>query len=172
MINRLYSLLSFGRNNRLFFIAFLWCLSISTGYIMAFVSKGEVVRLFFAIGNGSSSVIGLFFATIFPFLLSAVVVSLGALNCIFLLLFVKGVAVGLFSAGLLFSFSSAGWIVCLLLSFSEMFGLVPMLWFWISSFMQDSKASVRRTFLRCMCVLLALVFVDIVFISPLALSLF
>lgn len=115
--------------------------------------------------SGSVSIAGLLGITTLPFLISAFAVSFSMAWLIFPVCFCKAFAFSFVSLGVLQAFGSAGWLVRLLLLFSDCAGMPLLYGFWLRHLPGGRPVGVWETaFLLAACVLLGSV--DYRIISP------
>ena len=119
------------RKNERLFLAFCWCGGLICGilaYSTAGVSFAPMMR---GAAFGAVSIAGLLGITTLPFLISAFAVSFSMAWLLFPVCFCKAFAFSFVSMGVLQAFGSAGWLVRLLLLFSDCTGMPLLYGFWL-----------------------------------------
>lgn len=158
------------RKYPIFVLAFIWCSGIIFGvgsYLYAGDSFASLMRM--AAGR-NVSIVNLLISSMLPFLFSAFAVYLHCPQLLAVLCFLKAWLFGFVSCGVLTSFGSAGWLVWLMMMFSDIFCLIPLWWYWISQFRSANR--VHGTQLAgCLAAVLLIVSLDYSFISPLLVNL-
>lgn len=113
------------------FLAFSWLAGLVSG-IFAFSAAGDTfLPLMRSCLYGSVSIISLLCVTILPFLFSTLAVYVSEPWLLLAVSFGKAFLFSLIAVGISVSFGSAGWLMRLLLMFSD-FCVLPLLyWFWL-----------------------------------------
>lgn len=118
-------------------LALIWCLGLVPGLAVG-IKAGEpfwcVLR---EAPYGVASVMGLIGAMMFPMVLSALVLWLEQTWCLYLLAFAKAFLLACTGAGIVMAYGSAGWLVRMLLMFSDCCAAPLLLLFWASQLMGD-----------------------------------
>ncbi len=120
-----------SRRDTPFFLAFAWILGIVFGVGASYCASHSLSSLMRMTANSPVSIFGLLSAMLLPLLCSAFAVYI---SCPWLLIptaFLKAFLYTYFSFGILASYGSAGWLIRLLLIFSDTL-MLPVLWlFWL-----------------------------------------
>ena len=146
-------------------LAFSWIAGLLCG--LFFVSKAaEPLSLLMhtAVYN-HITLFGLAAVLFLPLIASAAAVYLGAHILIFPICFIKSFAFGVCLCGVSVAFGSAGWLVRVLLLFSDSCMIVVLLWFWYRHLTGD-RSVLRRDTVLCAAVALFVGLVDYLFVSP------
>ena len=106
----------------------IWVLGFSCG-ISGAACADIPVSLMRACCESGVSIVGLFLVPFFPFLISAVAVYCSAPLILYLTGFCKSFLLGFFSCAVCSAFSGGGWLICLLLMFTDLFTAPAVLWF-------------------------------------------
>lgn len=156
------------RNQRkysIFILAFIWCFGIIIG-VGSYLSAGDsFVSLMRMAAGRNVSIVNLLISSMLPFLFSAFAVYLHSMQLLAVLCFLKAWLFGFVSCGVLTAFGSAGWLVWLMLMFSDIFCLIPLWWYWISQFRSANRVHGTRL-AGCLSAVLLIVSLDYSFISP------
>lgn len=150
---------------RLFFLAFIWCLSFSIGIVFAYFNQNITVSLMCTAPLCRVSIFGLVITLLFPLLITAVAVHFSIPHLIFPIVIFKGISFGYCLFGSFLTFGSASWLVYSLLTFSETVMVVPLLWLWVV-YLCGSTISLKRKFTLCVLAALMLGIVDYFMVSP------
>jgi hypothetical protein len=117
------------------------------------------------------SIVNLLTVTLLPFLFSAFAVYIRSYGLLAVLCFIKSVCFGFVSSGLLMAWGSAGWLIRLLLMFSDLICLVPLWWCWIHFSEDEARNGSFSLWIPCM-IAACIVCLDYRYISPLLTKLF
>ena len=113
-----------------FILSFSWIAGFALG---CSASRGGAVLIaswMRAADLGSVSIVWLFTSLLLPFLFSAAAVIFQLNWVVYLIAFCKAFLFGFCTCGIMLSYHHAGWLICLLLFFSE-FSLFPCLFFFL-----------------------------------------
>lgn len=126
---------SFLPSRRIFchFLALCWTAGLGCGVASWFLADDSISSLMRSSLDGSVSIVSLLCVTGLPFLLSAFAVFLSGNRLLWGIAFGKGFLFSFVSMGTLASFGCAGWLLQLLLCFSDLVSLPILYWFWIRS---------------------------------------
>lgn len=124
-----------------FVLAFLWCLSLGFGLLLAYTNQALTVSLMYTAPKCSVSIVGLFIILLFPLLLSAAAVKFSVHAVIYPIVFTEGIAFGYFLLGSILTFGSFGWLISLMLSFSSLAFIVPKISFYFQCFSDNPNLS-------------------------------
>lgn len=118
------------RKGSTFFLALSWCLGLISGIVLFLFAGTQILPWMRSTAYGAVSIVGLLCVTLLPFLFSAFAVFISEPWLLLPISYGKAVLFSLISLGILQSFGSAGWLVRLLLMFSDSVS-VPLLYcFW------------------------------------------
>lgn len=124
------------------FLALFWLSGFLCG-MWAFLSRESVVSgLIGEAAAGSLSIVGLVLVTFFPFILSAFAVSLSWPVWILPISFCKAFLFSFVSFGIWRFYGSAGWLIHLLLMFSDLVAVPVLYGFWLRHI--SGEQSIRR----------------------------
>ncbi len=112
-----------------------------------------------------ASIVGMLTASLLPFLLTACAVSFSLNWAVIPLAFCKTSLFSLFSVLTILSYGGCGWLVRLLLLFSDIVSLPILMWLWIR-ILQGKCGSSFRTILVCAAAGMAVTVFDYLVISP------
>ena len=115
---------------RLFAVACAWFTGLVFGALVSMSASGMTVSAIRTASLSPVSVFGLLSAILLPLLSSAFAVYFSAPNLLFPLAFLKAFLVAWLGWGVLVSFGSAGWLIRMLLMFSEILSLPLLWWYW------------------------------------------
>ena len=117
------------------------------------------------------SIVGLLTVLFLPLLISSLAALFSIKSIILLVAFFKGLTFCCCSAHIIAAFGDAGWLLRWLLMFSDSLMLIPLVWFWNRNIFGSCK-SFWFDITVCSIIGVAVGIVDLVFISPLLVSLF
>jgi hypothetical protein len=145
-------------------LAFCWCAGLLLGCFCARQTSDIHFPLMHRAAESSVSIVGLV-AVLLPFLLSAFAV-LSSLKWVILpLCFAKAFSFS-FTASLISSaFASAGWLLRMMLLFTDSITLPVLLLFWFRSF-DDSDFRLSRTVFLCLTFLIFVMGIDYCMVAP------
>lgn len=148
---------------RCFFLSFIWCVAFGMGVILSLTNQ-ETASIVFRAASGRGSSISLGVTLLTPLLISAVAIRISVPVKVLPLAFLKGAAYGYCLASSVVTFGNSGWLAFLLLTFSQSFAVVPLLWFWFIAISQDNEFP-RKELLVCFLALLIFGVFDYFYIS-------
>lgn len=156
----------FWHKNAVLFLLLVYMCGLFGGAHVASTSLRTLTPVLFSVSNSGASAIGLVCVLLIPLLLSVLAVYFSIPAAILPICFFKAFAFGYCSCGILLSFRSAGWLVRLLLLFSDSLMLMPLLWLWLCH-IKGSRIRLKRNTMVCLLTALAIGAVDYMYISPL-----
>ena len=112
-------------------LACVWCCGLALGIYVFWNAGDSSASLMRMAANSPVSIVSLLSVLIFPFLASAAAVLLYKPWLLLAAAFVKAYALAFLSLAVICAFSSAGWLVRLLLMFSQFLSVPLLCWFWI-----------------------------------------
>lgn len=115
-------------------LALIWASGLGCGIFCWFLADSSLFSLMRSALSCSVSIVSLLSVTALPFLLSALVVFFSCHGLLFVISFGKGFLFSFVSMGTLACFGCAGWLVQLLLCFSDLVSLPILYWFWLRCF--------------------------------------
>lgn len=121
-------------------LAFFWTLGLFLGIYSSFPMEDSFFRLMRAAAGCRVSIVGLFAVLILPFLFSAFAVYFSQPWLLLLICFLKAYCFGFCCFLTQISFGSAGWLLRLLLLFSDCCILPVLCWFWIRHISGEKRA--------------------------------
>lgn len=130
------------------FLAFSWALGLSVGLILVSTVQESVFSLMRAAACCRVSIVGLIVLLIFPLFLSAFAVFLSIPVMLLPIACFKGIALAFCALGVVYAFGSAGWLIRMLLMFSDSFMIPVLFWFWVRH-ISGNRNLLRRDFLIC-----------------------
>lgn len=113
------------------FLAFFWCIGLFCGIFIFFTAGDPTVSLMRLAVHSPASIVNLLLCELLPFLLSALAVFWGAYRLLYGCAFFRAVLFSFFSLGVFTAFGSAGWLLYLLLMFSDIVLCVLLYLFWL-----------------------------------------
>lgn len=162
---------NFWRRHHVVVLAFLWCSSLCLGFGIAFQLGDDILSLMYTAVSCRASIVGMAVAVFLPVLLSAIAVWFSVPGFIFPVALIRGVSFGFSLAGVMIAFRSGGWLVFLLLTFSESLTLIPQLCLWFACLL-DNRAAVFNSLNVCIISAIILCAFDYLCVSPFVLKLF
>lgn len=112
------------------FLAFLWICGLFCGMFFVSVAEDAFLPLMRTVAYSRVSIVGLAAVLVFPLAISAATVYLTVPAFLFPICFFKAFSFGCCLYSVSVAFGSAGWLVRVLLLFSDSCMMVPLLWFW------------------------------------------
>jgi hypothetical protein len=154
------------RKLRIFLLAMFWVCGLEFGdFVFRFTGSNLVSQMPLA-AMRQPSIFGLLTSAFIPFLFSAFAVYISAPGLLFVIAFVKAMLFGLVSAAVCAAFGSAGWLVRVLLLFTDLCSVVFLYGYWlrhITGFRHFSAGS----FAGYLLLVTGIVLADFYYISPL-----
>lgn len=121
----------FFRKDSVAFLAFLWIAGLISGTVTSFSADTSFLPLMRSALYSPVSIVCLLSAMLLPLLFSAFAVYISSAWLLIPVVFFKGFSYAYFGFGILTSFGSAGWLIHLLLIFSDTW-ILPVLWmYWL-----------------------------------------
>ncbi len=121
-----------SRKYHILFLAFIWCLGLWCGIGSCFYAGEPIISLMRMAAGRPVSIVSLLSIALLPFLFSFIFVYLRSWHLLSALCYFKAVLFGFVSAGVYMAFGEAGWLVWLMMMFSDLLCLIPLWWYWIS----------------------------------------
>lgn len=153
------------------FLLLFWTVGFAVGTLCVFSlydNYGSIIRQAAAM---DATIVGLLLLSMVPLVLSYIVIRLSAAPLLLPISFFKALSFAFCSFGVLWAYGSAGWLVRILLLFSDSLSVLILLYFWISSITGDRKFIDHRL-LCCMIASGFVAIVDYLYIVPLLHSVF
>ncbi len=148
---------------RYFLFSFVWCLSIGLGALLSIIMRTVTVSLMYIAPMCRVSIVGLVMILLFPLLLSAAAVKFSIPSILYLIAFLNGMSLGYFMLGLIIAFHSAGWLMGVLLGFSQLLNTILRLWFFYKCL---SGTCEWTSWLICCCAAVVTGLLDYCVVSP------
>ena len=158
-------IMKFFCRNSVWILAFCWISSICLGLYIGSVFDPDVYSLMRMASGFHVSIVGLVLNLLLPIVLSAAAVSYLSPRSLLLLVFGKGLCHGICMYMTLAEFSSAGWLQCRLLMFSEYCLLVPLFILWIHQ-LDGSSNRLKRDITNCLVAAAVAAVADYFIVSP------
>ncbi len=146
-------------------LAGCWMMGLTIGSFQAFYAYDHVAEFLRTAEYGRPSILGLMVSLLLPLCLCGLSVRLAKPHFILPVVCFKAYSYGFSSLSLLWSFESAGWLVCAGLLFSDFLGLLLLLWFSFD-YITGKKRTLVRSFTACSTVILMLIAAEYFLISP------
>ena len=159
-----------SRKYHIIFLAFVWLLGLYCGITLFHVSQISPFSLMHRVENYSVSIVSLLSVSLLPFLFSAFAVYTHSYAFLALLCFIKGCLFAFVSMGMFLAYDSAGWLIRLLVMFSDVCALVPLWCCWIQIAKGSFFESFRSVYISSFAVIF-LVCLDFYLVSPLLMKL-
>ena len=121
----------FSRKYSLVILAFSWFLGLFLGVVFSIAAGDSIISLMSTAVSSRVSIVGLLTAILLPFLLSAFAVLICEPCLLVVIAFGKAFVFSYLSLGLMAAYGSAGWLVWLLLMFSDCCFLPLLMLYWI-----------------------------------------
>lgn len=120
-------------------LALCWVAGLMGGIWAFFLADDSLASLMRSSVYGPVSIVSLLCVTGLPFLLSAFAVFLSSHWLILLIAAVKGFVYAFICIAVTVSFGCAGWLIRLLLCFTDTFSMPLLYWFWLRCFRFDGS---------------------------------
>ncbi len=140
---------------RFFLISLIWVLSIGSGIIFASTVDPAVSRLMRGIIRDSVSIVSLTVVRFFPLLILLLAVHFKIRAMLFLFCVLKGLALGFCIYLTILSFDSAGWMVYLILNFSD---IIMTCFYFFFLFRSITKRRINVLWNCLLCFLISVIF--------------
>ena len=147
-------------------LSLLWVVGFAFGGVYSFGSGNSNFFMMRSILLDSVSIVSLIAVSYIPFLFSAFAVSMGLLWLLYPICFLKAFCFGFVSTAVCISFGSAGWLMRLLLMFSDIFSL-PLLFLYSLRHISDVSKFSFSEFLIIASVFMLIGSVDYCYVLPL-----
>ena len=121
----------FSRKSSLMLLAFSWFLGLFLGAVFSVAAGEPIVSLMRTAVSSRVSFSGLLTAILLPFLLSALAVFISEPYLLFVIAFLKAFTFSYVGIGVMAAYGSAGWLIRLLLMFSDCCFLPLLMLYWI-----------------------------------------
>lgn len=112
-------------------LAFAWCLGLSSGHWLVSSAEPFCPSLMYAFVSQRISIFGLLFVSILPFLLSALAIRYRVFGFLVPIAFYEAFLLGYSHNAFLQAFGDCGWLVCFFFLFSQSVSAVLLLWYWM-----------------------------------------
>ena len=119
-------------------LAFIWVIGLHCGVSLFHFIQASPFPLMHGVNVSSVSIVSLLSVSLLPFLFSFFSVYIRSFPFLVLLCYIKGCLFAFVSMGIWISFDSAGWLIRLLVMFSDLYCLIPLWWFWIRCTEEDT----------------------------------
>jgi len=167
-ISLLSTLQSDSCRKKQFILAFVWGLALGLGSLFAFTTQPVTLSLMCIAPMCHVSIFGLVVILLFPLLLSAIAVKFSVSGIIYLIVLVDGISFGYFMLGTVLAFGSPAWLIGLMLAFSKLALIVPLLSFYLQCF--SNKDSLMPSFINCFFAAMIIGMLDYLVVSPFLIS--
>ena len=151
-----------------FTLACCWVSGLILGFLIAGEIPAESIPLVDSFQNHPS--IHLLTVALFPVAVSALLLYMGLRQLIPVIAFLKSFSFAYVSGLLMQNYGTAGWLIQLLMMFSDCLSLPVLWWFWFQS-LKHTHSSLLNLSLPTVLATLAIGILDIRFISPILSSL-
>ncbi len=146
-----------------FYLALIWCISLSIGACLAFRFRDNIVSLMYLIPTCHLSIISLGLIALMPLLFICVAIILSVPEVVYIFAFFDSVSFAFTLVSALLAYSSAGWLVFFLISFSRTVLLVPRLYFYMRCFTKEKNVLIDIIYVLAIAILIC--FVDYFVVS-------
>lgn len=154
------------RKLSIFFLAFIWLSGLLCGIGFSNLAGDSFLSLMRIAPSGSVSIVSLLCVSLLPFLFSAFAVYIHSFGVIAGLCFIKGCLFAFVSMGLFLAYDSAGWLLRLLMMFSDLCCLVPLWRCWLHILSRADHGSFRAVGI-CASIAASVVSLDYLYVLPL-----
>ena len=135
---------TFPQNSRKYYmilLAFIWFIGLCCGIVLYNLMQISSFPMMRGVERYSVSIVSLLSVSLLPFLFSLLFVYIGSFPLLVLLCYIKGCLFSFVSLGIWFAYGEAGWLIRLLVMFSDLGCLTPLWWCWIHCTELDPKAA-------------------------------
>lgn len=167
---RIADLLHTERKIDLFFLAFFSCSGAVLGVTVAYTSESSFCSLMRTAASSPVSIVGLMLVTLFPFLITAIAFYLSKPYLLLVISFFESFTYALSMCSVYIAFLQAGWLVCMLLLFSDTMVIAVLHWYWIRN-IHGFRDSTIRDLVSCIAVTLTVGLIDYIWVSPFLITL-
>jgi len=151
------------------FLGCVWILGLITGACWCNTVQ-DISSLMGVAARQNVSIVLLLTVTIFPLLLSAFAVYIRLPQLMIPITFLDALTVGYLLHATLLAFRGAGWLICLLLTFSDCFMRIPLFLFWFR-YVSCPAHTLGRDLVCCVFFAVFICLLDRCFIAPFLTSL-
>lgn len=153
------------RKYSLLFLAFVWLMGLIFGIYYSSFGGSSYFSLMRSAACSPVSIVGLLSVALLPFLFSAFAVYTRSNFLLWMLCFIKGCLFAFVSMGVFAAYGNAGWLVRLLMMFSDLLCLVFLWLCWIRCACTGFRNSLPAV-AGCGCISAVIVGLDYLFVSP------
>lgn len=146
-------------------LSFLWTIGLVCGLYFISSSGDYVTGLFACVSGSRQSVLGLLAVICVPLIISAISIYLPIPALVYVYAVIKAFSFGCCLCGIAITFGQSGWLVRLLLLFSDTCLVVMMLWLWCRM-LYNNRFSVRKDLLFCIAASAVIGMIDYFLVSP------
>lgn len=154
-----------SRKMNLILLAFFSVFGCSLGVYISHLSDTYTIYLMRMAASSPVSIVGLTFVILLPFLITAFAGWISKPLILLPISFFDSFSFTFILCCTIASFGSAGWLVCVMLLFTNIFVQLCLFWTWIRCF-NGSFSSCAEDLFRCFLYSLAISFVDYFFVAP------
>lgn len=151
--------------NSVCFLAFIWTFSVFAGIILGSKSVPYYTSLMLSAASGPMSIAGMFLIFILPLVISIISIRFKVSFLVLPLALIKGFFYGFLTVSVYSALGSAGWLICLLLLFSNSILIVLLLWFWFK-YLKVHNCCLMRDFLVAIAFGVLVCAFDAIMVSP------
>jgi len=154
----------------LLFLALSSCFGFCIGICTATLADYSVLSLMRIVASANVSIVQRILVTLLPFLIAAIAVLLSKTHLLYILVFFKSCFYAFCMYATCVEFSSAGWLMCMLLLLADGITMLVVLWFAIRHLAGFSRNTwIELSFFAYVCV--GVCIADVTLVSPLLKSL-
>lgn len=167
---RIADLLHIDRKMEMFFLALFACCGAVLGVIVSFSSEPYISLMMRMAASSRVSIFGLMLSAIIPFLVTVVAYCFSKPSLFFPISFFKAFSYTLAMCSVRTAFFQAGWLVCMLLLFSDTAAILLLYWYWIRN-IHGFRDSALTEMLFCIAVTLIVAVIDYIWVFPFLMAL-
>lgn len=153
------------RRDHVLLLAFSWILGFVFGMLYAHAAGDIVSALMRTAVCSRVSIVGLLASVFFPLIISAIAAYFSVPAVFISVAFLRAFSYGFCLWGVSAAYGSAGWLIRLLLLFSDSCTAVSLLWFCVRHLSGD-RNSLKKDFVVCTVMASFVCCVDYFFVSP------
>ena len=141
----------------MFCLASVWCLSFLIGVFLAYHTRDIVSPMMYMAPRCHISILCLGLIVLVPLAISAAAIVFSVPAIIYFIVFLDCVSAGYCIASGVFAFGTAGWLVLVLLMFSQGSLMTPKIWFYTQCLTHKRYALYRFNYILALATIVCLI---------------
>lgn len=167
---RIADSLLINRKTERFFLALFTCCGAVLGVAVSYASGPSLFLMMRTAASSHVSIVGLILSALFPYLITAVAYCFSKPYLFLPIAFFKTFLYTLVLCSVRTAFLQAGWLVCILLLFSDTVAVAVLYWYWIRN-IHGFRKSALSELLYGITVTLVTAVIDYIWVSPFLIAL-